>query len=97
MNCSSRRDILKLAGLAALGTGAARAQSSMADVKFEAKATVRLGVIGVGGRGNSLIDNFSAVPGVEIGALCDVVDEKTQAGAGEAGQGGEGLAAHRAL
>jgi predicted dehydrogenase len=78
MQNTSRRDVLKLAGLAVLGGGAARAQSSMADVKFEAKATVRLGVIGVGGRGNSLIDNFSAVPGVEIGALCDVVEEKVK-------------------
>jgi len=73
---SSRRDLLKLAGLAAIGAGAARAQSSMADIKFEPKAAVRIGVIGVGGRGNSLIDNFVAVGGVSIGALCDVVEEK---------------------
>ena len=78
MDNSSRRDILKLAGLAALGAGAARAQSSMADVRFEARAAVRLGVIGVGGRGNALIDNFAAVPGVEIGALCDVVEDKVK-------------------
>ena len=37
---------------------------------------VRLGFIGIGGRGNSLIDNFSAIPQVEITALCDVVKEK---------------------
>ena len=73
---SSRRDILKLAGLAAIGARAARAQAGMADVRFEPKAAVRIGVIGVGGRGNSLIDNFVAVQGVSIGALCDVVEEK---------------------
>jgi len=78
MDNSSRRDILKLAGLAAIGAGAVRAQSSVADMKFEPKATVRLGVIGVGGRGNSLIDNFSAVQGVQIGALCDVVEDKVK-------------------
>jgi predicted dehydrogenase len=78
MNHSSRRDLLKLAGLAAIGAGAARAQSSMADVKFEPKEKVRLGVIGVGGRGNSLIDNFSAVQNVEVGALCDIVENKVK-------------------
>ncbi|MBS1859321.1 MAG: Gfo/Idh/MocA family oxidoreductase, partial [Acidobacteria bacterium] len=78
MSDTSRRDLLKLAGLAAIGAGAARAQSSMADTKFEPKEKVRLGVIGVGGRGNSLIDNFSAVQNVEIGALCDVVEDKVR-------------------
>jgi hypothetical protein len=33
-------------------------------------------VIGVGARGNALIDNFSAIPGVRITALCDVVKDK---------------------
>jgi predicted dehydrogenase len=67
-----------MAGLAAVGAGAARAQSSVADMKFAPTPNVRIGVIGVGGRGNSLIDNFSAVPGVRIRALCDVVEEKVK-------------------
>jgi len=75
---SSRRDLLKLAGAAAIGAGIARSQSSVADLKFEGKERVRLGVIGVGGRGNSLIDNFAAVQGVQIGALCDVVEDKVR-------------------
>src|ERR1035437_9300834 len=79
---SSRRDLLKLASLGTLAAGVAEAAdsppraASVAGVKFEAKDTVRLGVIGVGGRGNSLIDNFSPIPQVRITAICDVVKDK---------------------
>ena len=45
-------------------------------MKFEAKDTVRLGVIGIGGRGNSLIENFSAIPQVRVTAICDTVKDK---------------------
>lgn len=78
MQNTSRRDLLKAAGLAALGAAAGRAQSSVADMKFTPTDNVRIGVIGVGGRGNALITNFSAVPGAEIRALCDVVEEKVK-------------------
>jgi len=49
---------------------------SVAGMEFEKKDTVRVGLIGVGGRGNSLIDNFSAMPEVQITALCDTVKDK---------------------
>src|SRR6516165_72481 len=76
---STRRDLLKVAGLAAAGL--ARGQESVktvAEMRFEPKEAMRLGVIGTGGRGSSLVENFSAVPGVAITALCDVVKEKAQ-------------------
>ena len=84
---ASRRDILRLASLASFGVGMAEAaqsprqtaSGSVAGMKFEAKDTVRLGVIGIGGRGNSLIDNFGAIPQVRITALCDVIQRKTEA------------------
>ena len=82
MDNTSRRDLLKLASLAAVGAGMARSQGatkSMADVPFKPSETVRLGVIGIGGRGGSLIDNFTAVKGVQITALCDTVKEKVLA------------------
>jgi hypothetical protein len=82
---TSRRNLLRFASLASLGAGlspaapqAPRKGQSVAGLKFEAKETVRLGFIGTGGRGNSLIDNFGAVPQVRITALCDVVREKTE-------------------
>jgi predicted dehydrogenase len=80
---ASRRDLFRFASLAAAGLGLAQAQpqrrpgtGSVFDMKFEARDTVRMGFIGVGGRGNSLIDNFSAIPQVQVKALCDVVPEK---------------------
>ena len=79
MEKTSRRDLLKLASLATLSAGIARPQDAsktMADVAFKPRATVRIGVIGTGGRGGSLIDNFAAVEGVQITALCDTVKEK---------------------
>jgi predicted dehydrogenase len=80
---ASRRDMLRFASLTAAGLGLAQAQpqrragaGSVFDMKFEARDTVRIGFIGVGGRGNSLIDNFSAIPQVQVKALCDLVPEK---------------------
>jgi predicted dehydrogenase len=76
---TSRRDLLKMASLASIGAGIARSQGSsksMADVPFQPRETVRIGVIGTGGRGSSLIDNFSSVEGVQITALCDTVKDK---------------------
>jgi hypothetical protein len=84
-NNSSRRDVLRLASLAGLAAGLSEAAPqergggrSVAGMKFEPRETVRLGIIGVGGRGNSLMDNFSAIPQVQVTALCDVVQEKTE-------------------
>ncbi|HTP33386.1 MAG TPA: Gfo/Idh/MocA family oxidoreductase [Candidatus Acidoferrales bacterium] len=81
---NSRRDLLKLAGLAFVGQvsdlpmRAQPAAKSVAEMPFTGKENVRLGVIGTGGRGTSLVDNFSSVPGVSITALCDIVKEKVQ-------------------
>ena len=99
MHTSSRRDLLKLAGVASLGASLARTQTSagksMADVPFQPKETIRIGVIGTGGRGNSLVDNFSVVPGVQITALCDTVKDKvlkTQAKLDRAGKASQPIA-----
>ncbi len=64
----NRRDLLRAAGLASAGLAAAQAApqqaagKSVSGMPFEPKETVRLGLIGVGGRGNSHIDEFSASP-----------------------------------
>lgn len=98
MNQSSRRDLLKLAGLASFSAGLAQSQSggkSVADLKFEPREKVRIGVIGTGGRGNSLVDNFSVVPGAQITALCDTDKDKvlqTQAKLDKAGRAGQPIA-----
>ncbi len=53
------------------------AGKSMVGVPFEKHEKVRLGVIGVGGRGTGVLSNFLGVPGVEVKAVCDVVASKT--------------------
>ncbi len=79
---ASRRDLLRLASLATAGLSLAQAEppqsgaATMSGVKFTATDTVRMGFIGIGGRGSSLIDNFSAIPQVQVKALCDVVAGK---------------------
>lgn len=52
---------------------------SVMDMKFEPRDRVRLGVIGVGERGTSMLDEFLGVDGVEIVAVCDIVKDKVTA------------------
>ena len=53
------------------------AGKSMVGMPFEKHDKVRLGIIGVGGRGTGVLSNFLGVPGVEVKAVCDVVASKT--------------------
>ena len=48
----------------------------MIGVPFEARERVRLGIIGVGGRGTSLLQDLLAIENVEVKAICDLVPEK---------------------
>jgi Oxidoreductase family, NAD-binding Rossmann fold len=50
--------------------------ATMIGVPFEARERVRLGIIGVGGRGTSLLGDLLAVEKVEVKAICDLVPEK---------------------
>ncbi|WP_436847216.1 Gfo/Idh/MocA family protein [Streptomyces buecherae] len=62
-------------------TGAAptsRRAATMIGVPFEGRSTVRVGIIGLGQRGGSMIDLFLALPGVRVVALCDVVRAKAE-------------------
>ena len=52
------------------------ADATMMGVPFEARERVRLGIIGVGGRGTSLLRDLLAVENVEVKAICDLVPEK---------------------
>ncbi len=49
---------------------------SMINVPFKRYATVRLAVVGTGLRGRGVLREFLNVPGVQVTALCDVVEEK---------------------
>jgi predicted dehydrogenase len=52
--------------------GAAGTGSSMMGVKFEARDTMRLGIIGVGARGLGMLGEWLAVEGVTVTAICDI-------------------------
>ena len=87
----SRRDLLKSAAMAGatLGLADLRTPSTTADgligplpddsvfgMKFERRPMIRVGIIGVGARGTSMLDEFLGVDGVQITALCDIAKEK---------------------
>lgn len=93
----SRREFLgataAAAGAAALlpgiGTEATASADRMIGVPFEARDTVRIGMIGVGGRGESLLHDLLAIDNVVVTALCDILPARTAVGAAmvrEAGQ-----------
>ncbi|ADV82261.1 Gfo/Idh/MocA family protein [Terriglobus saanensis] len=80
---SSRRDFLRLGAVATIGVGAtasipahALASSTMVNVPFEAKIP-RIAIVGVGGRGTSLLKNLLGTD-AEIVAICDIFEEKAR-------------------
>ena len=54
-------------------------QKSVAKLKCQPLAKVRIGFIGMGGRGSALLGNLLEIEGVEIKAVCDPVPERVQA------------------
>lgn len=61
-----------------LGAAPKGGQATMIGVPFEARERVRLGIIGVGGRGTSLLHDLLAVDNVDVKAICDLVPEKVE-------------------
>ena len=49
---------------------------TVAGMKFPRTETVRLGIIGVGGRGTGLLRDLLAIDHLEVKAVCDVVKDK---------------------
>ncbi|MFC1635594.1 Gfo/Idh/MocA family protein [Planctomycetota bacterium] len=79
MSYKNRRDFLKsnvggAIGLALAGVGAKSKAAKGAD-----RRTVRIGIVGMGGRGNSLMSNLLLMENVEIRALCDLSAQKVAA------------------
>ncbi len=82
---SNRRDFLK--GTAWMGAAAAMAGCASAGVKLGGTGTmsgfvapavkkVRVGVVGLGMRGPGAVHRLSAIPGVQVAALCDLYEER---------------------
>jgi predicted dehydrogenase len=85
----SRRDFLTTTCAASAGLGISMAagasdrkprrdQQRLSGLKFPPLEKVRLGFIGVGGRGTSLLGNLLDIEGVEIKAVCDVVQDRVK-------------------
>src|SRR3954470_14711357 len=54
------------------------ARKTMRAVPFAKHDVVRVGIVGTGLRGRSVLNEWLGVDGVQIVALCDVVPEKVQ-------------------
>jgi hypothetical protein len=50
---------------------------SMAGIPFERRETVRIGIVGTGLRGKSMLNEWLGVDNVRITALCDIVPERS--------------------
>ncbi len=86
---SNRRDFIK--GTAWMGAAAIAAEGMAAPFKltevagnmqgFAAPALkkIRVGVVGLGMRGPGAVHRLSAIPGVEVAALCDIYPERVAA------------------
>ena len=85
----SRRGFVGGAALAAAGIAPVAARGS--------EETVRLGFIGVGNRGDQILDAFLRVPGIRVTAICDVYRPYLEAAARKAGGTPALFADHRAL
>ena len=78
----SRRDFLKTAGDAAVAVGiglgaAAEAGAAPAARRVAASEKITIGIVGLAGRGfGHHLQTFSRFPDVQIGAVCDVYDQR---------------------
>jgi predicted dehydrogenase len=59
-----------------LNQRSASTHATMIGVKFEPRDVVRLGIVGVGLRGTSTLQEFLAIDKVVVKAVCDVVKDK---------------------
>ena len=84
----SRRDFLKgtaWMGAAAMAAGCmggrlnATSGGSMSGYAAPPMKRVRVGFVGVGGRGSGAVRRVAMIPGCEVTALCDIVPEKISA------------------
>ena len=92
MSKISRRDLLKTGALASVTAALAGSGSevsaaenkpktqTMIGVPFEKRDKVRVGIVGVGERGKSMIHDMNGIEHLEIVALCDNVKANAEHG-----------------
>jgi predicted dehydrogenase len=57
-------------------SGPASENKTMIGVRFEPRELVRIGIVGVGGRGKGVLGEFLAIENVLVTAVCDIVKDK---------------------
>ncbi len=67
-----RREFLR----STVATGAAWTLAANAGTAAQQRDTIRLGFVGVGGRGTYLLTQFLRVEGVEVTAVCDLAEDR---------------------
>jgi predicted dehydrogenase len=86
-----RREFVKAASVGAAGVGASAigldaVAKTLEKISVPPSDNVAVGVIGVGSRGKYMMRNLLRVPGVRIGALCDVYEPRFAEGRGVTGE-----------
>ena len=84
----NRREILRLGAVGAGGlvaqplvasmAGAGSSPASMIEVGDRPLEAVRMGFVGVGLQGTAHLENFLKIDGVEVRAVCDVVEDRAE-------------------
>ncbi|MBN1911831.1 MAG: Gfo/Idh/MocA family oxidoreductase [Pirellulales bacterium] len=93
---STRREFLSVTATAAAATGLGLPAVLAADASGKKKSpneTIRLGLIGCGGRGPYVVNDFLKLPNCEVAAVCDV--HSGRMAAARAKYGGEKVAANK--
>jgi len=72
-NSINRREFIKKAGA---GTGLLFSATGLPLMSFAKEKPVRLGFVGVGARGISMLRIALSIPGVEIVAVCDILEDR---------------------
>ncbi len=94
---TTRRDFLSASAAFAAAPLFVPASALGRDGKSAASDRIRVGVIGTGGRGNSLIRAFLNEKDVDIVAVCDVDERHLDRGQKSAEKGGKPVARYRAF
>ncbi len=69
----NRREFIKKAGA---GTGLLVSTTGLPLMSFAETKTVRLGFVGVGARGISMLRIALSIPGVQVVAVCDILEDR---------------------
>ncbi len=94
---NTRRQFLTCSASTALGLGVGFAAAGSWSRVLGANDRIRLGVIGPGVRGQSVLAHFQKNPEVEVGALCDIYDVNLQQAQKQVGGKAREFLEYRAL